>query len=173
MAWFIRSKENIKENVQREMPDGLWTKCPSCSEVIFKNELEANLFCCTKCGHHFRIGSSEYIRIILDENSFVETNTEIKSVDSLHFTDSKPYSQRLETSYSSTNVNDALTTGHGTINGRKVSFSCMNFNFIGGSMGSVVGEKSTGQQNMLLIRKYLLFLCQPPAEPECRKRHCH
>lgn len=141
MSWFVRSKSNIEKKELKEMPDGLWTKCSSCSEIIYKKQLEDNLFCCPKCNFHFRIGASEYINIIFDDNSFFETNTEVKSADPLNFTDSKPYTTRLEDTYSKTNLNDAITTGIGTINGKKVSFGCMNFNFIGGSMGAVVGEK--------------------------------
>ncbi|OGU12037.1 MAG: acetyl-CoA carboxylase subunit beta [Ignavibacteria bacterium GWB2_35_12] len=141
MAWFQRTKENIQEKGQLEMPDGLWAKCPECSEVIFKKQLEDNYFMCTKCSYHFRIGSEEFIQIILDDGSFVETETNVKSVDSLKFTDSKSYEIRLKENYSKTELNDALTVGFGTINGKAVSFGCMNFNFIGGSMGAVVGEK--------------------------------
>jgi len=141
MAWFNRTKTNIQENKQREMPDGLWTKCPKCNEVIYKKELEENYFTCTKCGNHFRIGSKEYINILFDEGTFLETNTEIISDDPLEFVDSKPYSQRLEIMLKKTGLNDALTTGYGKIYGKEASFGCMNFNFIGGSMGSVVGEK--------------------------------
>lgn len=141
MAWFNRSKTNIQDNKQKEMPDGLWTKCPKCNEVIFKKELEENYFTCTKCDNHFRIGSKEYINILFDEDTFIETNTEVVSADPLEFVDSKPYSQRLVTMYKKTGLNDALTTGHGEIYGKEASFGCMNFNFIGGSMGSVVGEK--------------------------------
>ena len=141
MAWFVRSKTNIQDNPQREMPDGLWTKCPKCSEVIYKKQLEDNDFTCTKCTYHFRIGSPEYIQILFDEDTFVETNLDIKSADPLEFSDSKPYTERLKTMYAKSPVDEALTTGYGKINGKNVSFGCMNFNFIGGSMGSVVGEK--------------------------------
>ncbi|MGA2297131.1 MAG: acetyl-CoA carboxylase, carboxyltransferase subunit beta [FCB group bacterium] len=141
MAWFTRSKTNILENEIKEMPDGLWTKCPTCAEVVFKKQLEDNFFCCSNCGYHFRIGGDEYISIILDENSFVETNTNLRSADPLNFVDSKAYTLRVLENHKKTEVNDALTTGYGTVNGKPVSFGCMNFNFIGGSMGSVVGEK--------------------------------
>ena len=123
------------------MPDGLWTKCPKCSELIFKNQLEENLFCCTKCDHHFRVGSVEYIKLIFDEGSFTETETNVVSADPLEFVDSKKYSDRIVTMNKKTGLNDALTTGHGTLNGKEVSLGCMNFNYIGGSMGAVVGEK--------------------------------
>ena len=150
MAWFLRSKENITETQQKEMPDGLWTKCPTCSEILFKNQLEENLFTCPKCSYHFRIGSEEYIDIIFDENTFVETETKIKSSDPLNFVDTKSYSDRIETSYKKTGLNEAMTTGYGKVNGKPIAFGCMNFNFIGGSMGSVVGEK------ILRIAKYAI-----------------
>ena len=141
MSWFLISNKNINDNKQKEMPDGLWTKCPKCSELIFKNQLEENLFCCTKCDHHFRVGSTEYIKLIFDEGSFTETETNVVSADPLGFVDSKKYTDRIVIMNKKTGLNDALTTGHGTINGKKVSLGCMNFNYIGGSMGAVVGEK--------------------------------
>jgi acetyl-CoA carboxylase carboxyl transferase subunit beta len=141
MAWFSRSKKNIQEKAQKDMPDGLWTKCPKCNEIIFKNQLEEELFTCFNCGHHFRVGTKEYIDIIFDEGTFKETNTEVKSKDPLEFVDSKSYETRIEIMDKKTGMNDALTTGVGAIHGKKVSFGSMNFNYIGGSMGSVVGEK--------------------------------
>lgn len=141
MAWFSRSKKNIQEKAQKEMPDGLWTKCPKCNEVIFKNQLEEELFTCFNCGHHFRVGTKEYIDIIFDEGTFKETNTEVRSKDPLEFVDSKSYETRIEIMDKKTGMKDALTTGVGAIHGKKVSFGSMNFNYIGGSMGSVVGEK--------------------------------
>ena len=141
MAWFLRSQKNIEDSQQREMPDGLFTKCPTCSEVIYKRQFEEQLFTCIKCQHHFRIGSEEYISILFDENSFVETDTNIRSTDPLHFVDTKPYTDRLADAYKRTDSPDALSIGYGTIEGREVSFACMNFDFVGGSMGSVVGEK--------------------------------
>lgn len=141
MVWFLRSKNSIEENKQKEMPDGLWTKCPSCGEIIFKKQLEENLFTCPKCNHHFRIGVGEYISILIDENTFFETNSNIISDDPLGFVDSKPYKERINNSISSVGFNEALVTGIGQINGTTVSAGFMCFSFIGGSMGSVVGEK--------------------------------
>ena len=141
MAWFQRSNKNIKEQQQKEMPDGLWTKCLGCSELIFKKQLEENFYCCTKCNYHFRIGSKEYITILFDDGTFEETNINLRSADPLNFVDSKSYKERLQTNYETTGLNDALTTGTGKINNIPVSFGCMNFSFIGGSMGAVVGEK--------------------------------
>lgn len=141
MVWFLRSKDNIESNKQKEMPDGLWAKCPSCNEIIFKKQLEENFFTCPKCSNHFRIGVREYIQILIDEGSFVETNANIISDDPLQFFDSKPYTERIAQSIESTGFNEALITGYGTINGIPVSAGFMCFAFIGGSMGSAVGEK--------------------------------
>lgn len=141
MSWFVRSKQNIEETSPAYMPDGLWTKCPSCSEVIYKQQLEEYYYTCFKCGHHFRISGEDYIKYLIDEGSFKETHSEIKSADPLRFTDTKAYPDRLEEAYKKTNLNDAITTGFGKIGGFEISIAVMNFNFVGGSMGSVVGEK--------------------------------
>ncbi|MBA4251308.1 MAG: acetyl-CoA carboxylase carboxyl transferase subunit beta [Chlorobiaceae bacterium] len=142
MAWFKRSKQNIHPNSEKsDLPDGLWEKCPSCSEILHKKQLENNFWSCVKCEHHFRIGSQEYIKLLLDENSFTEINKKIRSGDPLLFIDSKKYSQRIDETIKKTQLNDAIKTGVGKINGIEVAFGCMDFSFIGGSMGSVVGEK--------------------------------
>jgi acetyl-CoA carboxylase carboxyl transferase subunit beta len=158
MAWFLRSKENISETQQKEMPDGLWTKCPACGEMIFKKELEENFFSCIKCNYHFRIGTKEYVDILIDNNTFNETNTNVVSSDPLNFVDSKPYKDRLKSSYETSGVNEALTTGTGKINGELVSFASMNFSFIGGSMGSVVGEKFYRAAKFSLDKKVPLIV---------------
>jgi acetyl-CoA carboxylase carboxyl transferase subunit beta len=142
MAWFVRSKKNIEEEtIQRDMPDGLWTKCPDCNEIIYKRQLEENLFTCEKCNHHFRVGTKEYIDIIFDNGEFEELFVNVRSADPLNFTDSKQYSKRLDAAYASTGLADALSVGIAKLDGREVVFSSMNFSFIGGSMGAVVGEK--------------------------------
>lgn len=141
MSWFQRKTKNIQETTPREMPDGLWTKCERCGEIIYKKQLEEHAFTCPKCSYHFRIGSDQYIKLLFDEGSFVETDSHIRSADPLEFVDTKPYSERLREAYRRFGVSDALTIGYGTIEGRHISFGCMNFTFIGGSMGSVVGEK--------------------------------
>ena len=141
MAWFIRNKQNIEDTQPSYMPDGLWTKCPSCGEVLYKKQMEDNNYVCIKCGHHFRISGGDYINLLSDEGSYTETHTSIKSSDPLNFTDTKDYLSRLEEAYKKTGLNEAITTGLAKINGYDVSIAVMNFNFIGGSMGSVVGEK--------------------------------
>lgn len=141
MAWFLRKSKNISETQQREMPDGLWTKCPSCATVIYRKELEEHAFTCPKCDHHFRIGSNKYVGILFDEGTWQETDANVRSADPLEFVDTRPYKARLKEAYSRTDLPDAVTTGTGKILGMPISFGCMNFGFVGGSMGSVVGEK--------------------------------
>jgi len=142
MAWFTRSKENISPDSQKkDLPDGLWEKCPSCGEIIHKKQLESNLWTCLKCGYHFRIGSNEYIEIILDKGSFKEMDKKMRSADPLEFTDTKKYTVRIQETIKKLGLNDAVRTGTGKINNIDVAFGCMDFKFIGGSMGSVVGEK--------------------------------
>lgn len=142
MAWFKRSKENIaSDSVKKELPDGLWEKCPECSEIIHKKQLETNLWTCHKCDHHFRINSLEYVQILIDRGSFKEYDKKMRSADPLGFQDSKKYSDRVSETIKKTNLFDAVRTGTGKMDGREVSLACMDFKFIGGSMGSVVGEK--------------------------------
>jgi len=123
------------------MPDGLWTKCPECSTIIYRKELEENAFTCPTCDHHFRIGSNKYVDVLIDKGTWTETHKMVRSGDPLEFVDTRPYKARLKEAYSRTDLPDAVTTGTGSIDGVPVSFGCMNFGFIGGSMGSVVGEK--------------------------------
>lgn len=142
MSWFRRSKKSISpESKKREIPDGQWVKCESCSEIIHIKQLELSSFVCEKCNCHFRIGSKEYIELLLDKNSFKELDKKMQSADPLEFSDTKNYKERIISTIKKTGLNDAVTTGTGRIDGRKVAFACMDFRFIGGSMGSVVGEK--------------------------------
>jgi acetyl-CoA carboxylase carboxyl transferase subunit beta len=143
MSWFKRSKENIATETgeRRELPDGLWTKCEHCGEIIHKTELEQNLFTCAKCNAHFRIGSKEYVRILLDEGSFKEQDRRMRSVDPLRFVDTKRYRDRIPEAIKKSSLFDAVRWGTGTQEKRPVVLAAMDFSFIGGSMGSVVGEK--------------------------------
>ena len=142
MPWFKRSKENISPDSQKkDLPDGMWDKCPSCGEIIHKKQLETNLWTCLKCGFHFRIGSAEYIDILLDKGTFKEMDKKMRSADPLEFEDTKKYSDRITETIKKLGLNDAVKTGTGKLNGIDVAFGCMDFKFIGGSMGSVVGEK--------------------------------
>ncbi len=142
MPWFKRSKQNIAEDTQqKELPAGFWDKCPECGEIIHKKQLELNFWTCIKCDYHFRIGSTEYISFLLDKNSFKEMDKKMKSADPLNFVDTKKYSDRINSTIKKLDLYDAIKTGTGKIDGKDVAFGCMDFQFIGGSMGSVVGEK--------------------------------
>jgi len=141
MAWFHRSKKNIEDQTGRDMPDGLWTKCSNCGEISYKRQLEENFYTCPKCNKHFRIGSGQYIDLLLDPGSFVESDADLISTDPLNFVDEKPYTGRLAQGMRDTGLNDAIRTGTGTIEGTPISLAIMDFSFVGGSMGSVVGEK--------------------------------
>ncbi len=142
MTWFRRSKENIAAETQkREMPDGLWTKCESCGEIIHKKELETSFFTCTKCNAHFRIGSVAYMDILLDPGSLKEHDNRMRSGDPLKFVDTKRYRDRTVEAIKKSHLYDAVRWGTGTIEKRPVVVAAMDFSFIGGSMGSVVGEK--------------------------------
>jgi acetyl-CoA carboxylase carboxyl transferase subunit beta len=142
MAWFKRSKENISSDGQKkDIPDGMWTKCNGCSEIIHKKQLEQNLFTCPKCNFHFRIGSKEYFEILLDGGNFKEMDKRMQSVDPLGFIDTKPYASRISATIKKTGLFEAVRTCEGVMNGIPVVVACMDFAFIGGSMGSVVGEK--------------------------------
>ena len=141
--WFRRIKKGITTSTKdkKEAPDGLWTKCPSCRYTCTVSELRENLFVCPKCEYHHRIGSAEYFEIIFDNESYQELFGNIKSKDYLGFVDLKPYSQRLKETYAKTNIHDSITVAHGKINQMDMVIACMDFEFIGGSLGSVMGEK--------------------------------
>ena len=142
MPWFKRSKENISPDTQKkELPDGLWEKCPGCGEIIHNKQLESDLWTCLKCEHHFRIGSQEYINILLDQGSFKEMHRKMKSADPLKFEDTKKYTDRVNSTIKKLGLYDAIKIGTGKLEGKNIAFGCMDFKFIGGSMGSVVGEK--------------------------------
>ncbi len=142
MAWFKRNKQNISpDSIKRNIPDGQWVKCESCGEIIHNKQLEVNRWVCFKCDYHFRIGSEEYISILFDPDTFRESDRKMRSGDPLEFVDTKKYKDRITDTIKKTGLNDAVKTGIGSMDGRKIAFGCMDFKFIGGSMGSVVGEK--------------------------------
>ncbi len=141
MSWFKRSTQNIISAEKKDLPEGSWLKCEKCGEMLHKSELEDSLWTCKKCNFHFRIGSKEYIQILIDKKTFKETDKNLKSNDPLKFVDTKSYKSRLAEVQKKTGLVDAIRTGTGEINGHEVVLGCMDFQFIGGSMGSVVGEK--------------------------------
>lgn len=141
--WFQRITKGIQTETKqkKEAPDGLWHKCSECKDTYTMDVLVENLYVCPKCNHHNRINAKEYFSFLFDDGQFEELFSNIKPKDFLEFVDVKPYSERLVAAQKSTGLDDAMTVGVGDIDGHKAIIACMNFNFIGGSMGSVMGEK--------------------------------
>lgn len=142
-SWFKRIKKGIstKTSEKKETPEGLWVKCPDCNFICTVTELRENLFVCPKCSFHHRIGSADYYEIMFDNNEFTELFKNIRSKDFLEFTDLKPYKQRLDETWSKTDLKDSMRVATGTVGGHPIVIACMDFEFIGGSLGSVMGEK--------------------------------
>jgi len=145
MVWFKRKKAPVAavENKTVQMPEGVWTKCKNCQEIIYGKEIERNLNVCPKCDYHFRISARERIDLVLDEGSFVEMDSSVRSVDFLDFKDSKKYKDRIKAAVKKAGDGDAVICGSGTIDGLPAVLAVFDFSFMGGSMGSVVGEKIT------------------------------
>ena len=143
MAWFKKVRKPIEPaNKESRVPEGLWVKCPSCAQIIYNKDLAASLSVCTKCSHHFRMSAADRLRSLFD-GEWVEHDEGLKSTDPLRFTDTKPYEQRLKSSIEATGMTDAVITATGRINGVQAVVAAMEYSFIGGSMGVVVGEKIT------------------------------
>lgn len=143
MGWFKRNREGITTSTKekKETPEGLWNKCPNCKTVFTHTEFEKQFFVCNRCSHHERISSLQYFDILFDSKEYKEIATELVSSDPLHFTDTKKYVDRIKNTMKSTGLTDAVRTAHGKIEGMDFVISAMDFAFIGGSMGSVMGEK--------------------------------
>ena len=143
MGWFKRIKGGITTAThnKKETPDGLWSKCPKCKTIVTTEEHRNSLYVCANCNHHSRIGSSEYFKILFDNNKFKELDKDMTSLDPLKFSDKKSYRERLKSMKEKTGLNDAVRTAYGKMEGENIVIACMDFSFIGGSMGSVVGEK--------------------------------
>ncbi|TNE80343.1 MAG: acetyl-CoA carboxylase carboxyltransferase subunit beta [Bacteroidetes bacterium] len=143
MSWFKRVKEGISTSTKdkKATPDGLWYKCPRCKKTTIKEDHVANNYVCPHCEYHHKIGSEEYFHILFDEAQYKELYDNIISGDPLEFVDSKPYTKRIEESINKTGLRDAVRVGVGKVDNQHLVVACMDFNFIGGSMGSVVGEK--------------------------------
>ena len=142
-SWYKRIKKGILTSTKdkKDAPEGLWSKCPNCKYTCTISELGENKFVCPKCEYHHRIGSEEYFEIIFDDNHYTELFANIKSKDFLNFVDLKPYNKRLEETYAKTDIHDSITVAHGKVNTHNLVVACMDFEFIGGSLGSVMGEK--------------------------------
>jgi acetyl-CoA carboxylase carboxyl transferase subunit beta len=143
MGIFQKPALKIRARGKSNVPEGLWTKCPGCGEVVTKAEFEQNLQVCPKCDHHLAIGAADRIKSLVDEGSFKERDADLLSVDSLKFRGVATYQERLETYRKKTGLKDAVITGDAKIDGHNVGLAVMDFNFIAATMGSVVGEKIT------------------------------
>ncbi|MCK6501579.1 MAG: hypothetical protein L6Q38_19030, partial [Nitrospira sp.] len=142
-AFFKKPKIASGKPRKKEIPEGLWTKCPKCAEMIFDRELDENLKVCPRCEHHFPIGARERIHALVETCSFQEMDAELISVDVLKFSGAATYQSKLEANYRNTGLADAVVTGIGMIGSQRVALGVMDFSLLGGSMGSVVGEKLT------------------------------
>ena len=154
MAWFKKIRKPIEPQANKEsrVPEGLWVKCPSCNEVIYNKDLVPTLNVCPKCAHHFRIGAAERLRMLFD-GDWEEFDAGLRSTDPLKFIDTKPYSKRLESTIASTGMQDAVLCAIGRIEGVETSVAAMEYTFIGGSMGVVVGEKITRAIERAIARR--------------------
>jgi acetyl-CoA carboxylase carboxyl transferase subunit beta len=143
MSWFKRSKEGITTATsdKKEVPEGLWVRCSNCKTLFTSDDLAHNNYVCDRCSHHERIGSEEYFQLIFDDGKYTEIAADLTSGDPLEFTDTKKYVDRVSATQKATGLKDAVRTAKGTIDGQKLVISAMDFQFIGGSMGSVMGEK--------------------------------
>lgn len=160
MSWFKRLKEGITTNTKekKETPEGLWYKCPSCKKIHTAQDHARNKYVCSECGYHERIGSAEYFEILFDDNQFTELHENLVSGDPLEFSDTKKYTDRLTDSIRKSGLKDALRSAYGKVNGEDLVVCCMDFGFIGGSMGSVVGEKISRAIDFCLKTKTPLMI---------------
>ena len=162
MAWFKKTRKPIatpaKEKASR-VPEGLWVKCPGCSQVIYNKDLAANMSVCPKCAHHFRINATERLRMLFD-GEWTEYDKDLVSTDPLDFTDTKPYKSRLKASIASTGMKDAVVVATGSVEGVPTVIASMEYGFIGGSMGVVVGEKiARGIERAIAERMPVVIVC--------------
>ena len=156
MAWFKKARKPIASSTAEKpsrVPEGLWNKCPGCSQLIYNKDLEESLNVCPKCAYHFRIGAAERLRGLFDAGQYAEHFPNLISTDPLQFTDTKPYRQRLQSTIKSLGLKDAIIVATGQLDGLEVVAAAMEYKFIGGSMGVVVGEKITRAVEMALERR--------------------
>ena len=160
MGWFTRVKEGITTSTEdkKETPEGLWYKCPECSEIMTSEDHENNLWVCSKCEYHDRLGSAEYFAILFDDQKFTEIGADLVAADPLEFEDTKKYKDRLTKTRAESGLNDALRAAEGKLDKKTVVIACMDFRFIGGSMGSVVGEKIALAVDQAVKRKCGLII---------------
>ncbi len=162
MAWFKKTRKPIETSADKasRVPEGLWVKCPSCGQVLYNKDLIANLQVCPKCAHHFRMNAADRLAMLFDNKQWTEHDDDLRSTDPLTFTDTKPYRDRLQASIAATGRNDAVVCATGAIDGIPSVVAAMEYSFIGGSMGVVVGEKITRAiERGLAERQPVIVVC--------------
>jgi acetyl-CoA carboxylase carboxyl transferase subunit beta len=159
MVWFRKEKQPIEPPKEKRIQtEGLWVKCDDCKQILWKKDLENNLHCCPKCNHHFKMGARTRLEMLFDEGRYEEHDAELASTDPLQFKDSKSYRDRLKQAERKTGLKDALITGEGQVEGKPAIICAMEFRFIGGSMGGVVGEKVTRAIDRCIAKKLPLVV---------------
>ena len=159
MVWFRKEKQPIEPPKEKRIQtEGLWVKCDDCKQILWKKDLENNLHCCPKCNHHFKMGARTRLEMLFDEGRYEEHDAELASTDPLQFKDSKSYRDRLKQAERKTGLKDALITGEGQLEGKPAIICAMEFQFIGGSMGGVVGEKATRAIDRCIAKKLPLVV---------------
>jgi len=157
MAWFKKTKD-IRTDKKGKIPEGLWVKCDGCKEIVYKKEIDRNLKVCPKCNYHFRISARERLKLLVDDGSFLEIDETLVSVDPLNFKDKISYKDRLQEKQKATGLKEAVISGDALIKGYPVSLVIMDFSFMGGSMGSVVGEKVSRAAERAFEKKQPLII---------------
>ena len=162
MAWFKRKKRGIYTETKdkKNLPEGLWHKCPNCKHIILMEEHKKLFYVCSKCSFHDRISSNEYFNFLFDKGVYTEIFSNIESIDSLQFEDTKKYDQRLKEAKIKSGVNEAISVGVGKIMNKSILIACMNFNFIGGSIGAAVGEKISKSIDHCIRKKIPLIFSE-------------
>ena len=159
MKWFRKERNGLEgPQEKRVQTEGLWTKCEACKHILWKKDLEANLLCCPKCGHHFKMGARPRLEMLFDDGRYTEHDANLSSNDPLNFKDTKSYRDRLKQAEKVTGLKDALITGEGLLATKPVIICGMEFQFIGGSMGAVVGEKITRAIDRCIAQKLPLVI---------------
>ena len=161
MNWFDRMKSGLKTRIKREMPEGVWSQCKKCSHTVFQNALERNSWICPECGYHFRIGHKQFVRLLVDSDSFNELDSTLTAADPLKFRDHKRYSDRLKEGRKNSGMAEAIHTGVGQVGGHAVALGIMDSDFIMGSLGAATGEK-IGRliDRAITDRRSLILVCQ-------------
>jgi len=159
MVWFRREQQPIESPKEKRIQtEGLWVKCDDCKQILWKKDLENSLLCCPKCNHHFKMGSRARLEMLFDDGQYTEHDAGLASTDPLQFKDTKRYSDRLRQAEKNTGLKDALITGEGQLEGMPAIICAMEFQFIGGSMGAVVGEKVTRAIDRCIEKKLPLVV---------------